>query len=142
MANCKACGATHLGSMISKDWCSLKDIKNRLSKARNAFANLRPVWRSYFYSIRTKLNLYNSIVKSVLLYGLECWKVVETDFHKIEAFHNECLRRICWIFWPRTFLNLELHAKTNSQPIQTTIKRCRLRWLGHILKISHNRIFS
>ena len=31
----------------------------------------------------------------------ECWQVVETDFHKLEAFHNECLRRICRIFWPR-----------------------------------------
>ena len=82
---------------------------------------------------------YNSIVKSVLLYGSEGWQVVETDFQKIEAFHNGCLRRICRIFWPRTNSNFELHAKTNSEPIQTT-KRRRLRWLGNILRMSHNRI--
>ena len=53
-----------------------KNIKNRLSKA---LAYLRPVSRSSVYSIRTKLNLYNSIIKSVLLYGSECWQVVESD---------------------------------------------------------------
>ena len=38
-----------------------KDIKNRLSKARNAFTNLGPVWWSMVYRILTKLNLYNRI---------------------------------------------------------------------------------
>ena len=83
--------------------------------------------------------LYNSIFKSVLLYKLECWQIVETDFHKIEEFYNGCLRSICRIFWPRTISNLELHAITNSELIQTTIK-ARLRWLGQILRMSHNRI--
>ena len=56
-------------------------FKNRLSKARNAFAILRPVWLLSVYSLRTKLHLYNSIVKSVLWYGSECLQVVETDFN-------------------------------------------------------------
>ena len=33
--------------------------------------------------------------------------------------------------------NLFWHAKTNSEPIQTTIKGRRLRWLGHIWRMSH-----
>ena len=42
----------YLGNVIRKDWSAQKDIKNRLSKARNAClkitrnANLRSVWRS------------------------------------------------------------------------------------------------
>ena len=43
---------TYLGSVISKDGSTKKDIKNRIIKARNAFAYLRPVWRSSVYSIR------------------------------------------------------------------------------------------
>ena len=43
------------------------------------------------------------------------------------------------IFWPKTVSNLELHAKSNSKPIRTTIKRRCLRRLGHVLKMSHNR---
>ena len=131
---------TYLGSVISRDWNVQKDINNRLGKAMDAFANLRPLWLSSVYSIRIKLNLYDSIVKSVLLYGSEYWQVVETDFHKIEAFHNGCLRMICRILWSRTISNLELYAKKNSEPIQATIKKRRLRWLGQFLRMSQNRI--
>ena len=31
-------------------------------------------------------------------------------------------------------------AKTNSEPIKTSIQRRLLRWLGHIFRMSHNRI--
>ena len=37
--------------------------------------NLRPEWRS-------SINLYNSMVKFVLLYGSECWQIVETVLNK------------------------------------------------------------
>ena len=43
---------TYLGSLISKDGSAQKDIKNRLTKARNYFASLIPVCRSSVYSIR------------------------------------------------------------------------------------------
>ena len=43
-------------------------------------------------------------------------------------------------FWPRTISNLDLHAKTNSESIKTAIKRRRLRWFGHVLRIALYRI--
>ena len=43
-------------------------------------------------------------------------------------------------FWPRIISNLDLHAKTNFEPIKTAIKKRRLRWLGHVLRIALNRI--
>ena len=91
---------TYFGSVISKDESAQKDNKNRLIKDRNALASLTPVWRSSVYSIRTKLHINNCIVKSVLLYGSECWLIVETDFHKINELHNGCLRMICRISGP------------------------------------------
>ena len=112
---------TYLGSVISRDKSAQKDIKNRLSRARNAFANLRSLCRSSVYNIQTKLHLNNSNAKSALLYKSECWQVVEMDFLKIEVFYNGCLSKICRIFWAMTFSNLELYAKTNSEPILTSI---------------------
>ena len=53
----------------------MKDIQSRLGKARGAFARLQPIWKSKQCSLKTKLRLYNSKVKSVLLYGSECWRV-------------------------------------------------------------------
>ena len=35
---------------------------------------------------------------------------------------------------------MDLHAKTHPEPIQTAIKKRRLQWLGHFLRMSPNRI--
>jgi len=131
---------TYLGSVISREESALKDTKSRLGKARGAFVKLRPVWRSSSYSIQTKTRLYNSIVKTVLLYGSERWRVVDLDFQKLDAFHNGCLRKICRIFWPRVITNEDLYVKTNSEPMRRTVQKRRLKWLGHVLRMPPERI--
>ena len=75
----------YLGSVVSTEDSTRKDIKNRLSKARTAFHKLRPIWKSNNYSRKTKIKLYNSNVKSVLLYGSECWRVTKTDMKSLST---------------------------------------------------------
>ena len=96
---------TYLGSILSKDNGDGKDIKARLNKGRAAFAQLQPIWKSNNYSLRTKLQLYNSNVKSVLLYGSECWHIIESDMKKVQVFHNSYLRKINKICWPNEISN-------------------------------------
>ena len=78
---------------ICKDNGAGKDIKARLSKARAAFAKLQPIWKSSKYSLRTKMHIYNSNVKSVLLYGSECRRIIESDIKKVEVFDNSYVPR-------------------------------------------------
>ncbi|KAJ8399487.1 hypothetical protein AAFF_G00411990 [Aldrovandia affinis] len=101
---------------------------------------LHTIWKSKQYSLRTKIRLYNSNVKSVLLYGSECWRVVESDMQKINAFHNGCLRRICRIFWPGRISNEDLYKNTNCRNVVLEIKQRRLQWLGHVLRMDQNCI--
>ena len=131
---------TYLGSLISKDNGARKDIQSRLAKARRAFAQLQTIWKSKQYSLKTKLRLYNSNVKSVLLYGSECWRVVKSDMDKISAFHNGCLRKLCCIFWPRKVSNEDLYRQTGCKDIQLEVKHRRLKWLGHVLRMQAERI--
>jgi hypothetical protein len=63
---------TYLGSIISITGGTDEDIKARKRKAQQAFAMLKPVWRSTTLRTSTKLRL-NSNVKYVLLYGSETW---------------------------------------------------------------------
>ncbi|XP_048775477.2 uncharacterized protein LOC125680078 [Ostrea edulis] len=131
---------TYLGSILSKDNGAGKDIKARLNKARATFAQLQTIWKSNSYSLRTKVQLYNSNVKSVLLYGSEYWRVIDSDMRKVEAFHNSCLRKINRIFWPNKISNKNLHQKCKSKNISTEIKQRRIRWLGHVMRMPQNRI--
>jgi hypothetical protein len=65
---------TYLDSIISTTGGTDKEIKARKRKAQQAFAMLKSVWRSTTLRTSTKLRLFNSNVKSVLLYGSETWR--------------------------------------------------------------------
>jgi hypothetical protein len=60
---------------VGKDGGAEEDVKNRIRKANGAFVQLYPVWRNKKISRRTNFRLFNSNVKSVLLYSCETWKV-------------------------------------------------------------------
>lgn len=131
---------TYLGSIVSKDSGTTKDIQSRLRKACQAFSMLRPIWRSSEYSLKTKIKLYTSNVKSVLLYGAECWRTTKEDMNKLSSFQNNCLRQICKIFWPNKISNSNLHKMTGVKDIVDEIKQRRWRWFGHIMRKPANTI--
>ena len=87
--------------MTTNSDCEL-EVNTRISKAKQAFALLRPIWRTRSLSLHTKIRIFKSNVLSVLSYGSECWKTTNTIERKLEVFQNQCLRRILRIFWPKT----------------------------------------
>ncbi|XP_037877206.1 uncharacterized protein LOC119630783 [Bombyx mori] len=82
---------TDFGSNDGSD----EDIEIRNRKARGTFAQLKPVWESSVMTRRIKLILFDSIVKSVLLFGCETWRVTKTltnrlqqQTHSFDSVHN------------------------------------------------------
>jgi hypothetical protein len=73
----------------------MEDVRNKISKANGAFNRLQKLRKSNDISLRTKLRIFNSNVKSVLLYGCETQRVTqEICKKKLQSFVTRCLRRI------------------------------------------------
>ena len=78
----------YLGSVVSNDegegggGGADEDVKCRMNKAKHAFNTLRPIWRSTALSLGNKIRIFNTNLKSVLLYGSETWHVTKTNTHK------------------------------------------------------------
>jgi len=72
---------TYLGSIMDEKGGTGSDVLSRINKSRAAFASLKPVWRSTVISLKTKIRLFNSNVKTILLYGSECWKISKEITH-------------------------------------------------------------
>ena len=68
---------TYLGSIVNKTCGAEEDIKSRISKGRQILAMVRPVWKSTTLSENTKIRIFNTNVKSVLLYGAETWRLTK-----------------------------------------------------------------
>jgi hypothetical protein len=82
----------------------------------------------------TKIRIFNTNVKSVLLYGCETWKLTKTSIHKLQVLVNRCIRRILKIFWPVQISNQELWARAKQKPIELDIRQRKWGWLGHTLR--------
>ncbi|GFR67303.1 endonuclease-reverse transcriptase [Elysia marginata] len=124
----------YLGSKITADGDCIGEIIARISKASQAFAFLRPIWKTQNINTHTKIRTFHSNVLSVLLYGAECWKMTKSLEKRLEVFQNKCLRHVLKIFWPNIFSNENLRGRTGLEPLSTIIKERRWRWLGHVCR--------
>jgi hypothetical protein len=116
-----------------------KDVKIRIGKARTAFNMMGSIWKARNISLKTKVRLFNSNVKPILLYGTETWKTTKGLLHKLQVFINTCLRHILNIRWHEKISKKELWQKTNQPPVEEELKRGKWRWIGHTLrKPKHN----
>ncbi|VDP53072.1 unnamed protein product [Schistosoma margrebowiei] len=78
----------YLGSIIDEQGGSDADVKARIGKARAANLQLRNIWISKQLSTHTKFRIFNTNVKTVLLYGAETWRTMNAIIQKILVFIN------------------------------------------------------
>jgi hypothetical protein len=105
---------TYLSSNVSEDGGAIKDINIRILKARGAFSRLRKIWQSTHIHKSTKIKIFNSCVKSELLYGCDTWLVSTEIQRKLLSFIKQCLRYICRIWWPTVISNEKLWKETKK----------------------------
>ena len=87
-----------------------------------------------------KMRVYAASVLSVLLYGSETWNCTAADIKRLESFHNRCLRCMYGISRLTHFTNFDLRKLTGQQTIQSMMMTNRLRWLGHVMRMSNERM--
>ncbi|VDP27031.1 unnamed protein product [Schistosoma margrebowiei] len=131
---------TCLGSIIDEQGGSDADVKARIGKARTAFLQLKNIWNSKQLSTNIKVRIFNTNVKTVLLYGAETWRTATTTIKKVQVFINSCLRKILNIHWPDTISNSLLWERTNQLPAEEENRKRRWKWIGHTLRKSSNCI--
>ncbi|KAI5752991.1 hypothetical protein M8J77_022506 [Diaphorina citri] len=124
----------YLGSIITTSGGAEEDIKTRILKARRAFIQLNPIWKSSHLRRKTKLRIFETNVKSVLLYGCQTWKVTKALTGTLQTFINSCLRRILNIRWPEKITNIELWRRCNEEKIEDVIRDRKYGWIGHTLR--------
>ncbi|VDP53462.1 unnamed protein product [Schistosoma curassoni] len=125
---------TYLGSIIGEQGGSDADVKARIGKARAAYLQLKDIWNSKQLSTNTKVRIFNTNVKTVLLYGAETWKTMKVIIQKIQVFINSCLRNILRIHWPDTISNNQLWERRNQIPAEEEMRRKHWKWIGHTLR--------
>ena len=131
----------YLGSLISDNLALDREIDRRIGKACSTLSRLTErVWENSHLSIHTKILVYKACVLSTLLYGSESWTLYAHQTRKLNSFHMRCLRRILNVHWSDKITNNKILDMAGIQSLYTILRQQRLRWLGHVIRMTENRI--
>ena len=124
-----------LGSLLG----DREDIARRKSLAAAQMKSLQKLWiKNNSVSLYTRVTLFNTLVKSVLLYNSSTWGLSKSDENNLNSFHRRLLRKLCNIKWPEIIHNKELYKKTKTYPISIDITTSRWKYFGHSLRMANN----
>ena len=124
----------YLGSVVDQQGGTDRDVTARMGKARAAFVILKNTKVSGGISMRTKLCIFNSNVKSIQLYGCETWRTTQMMQQKIQTFFNNCLRHIYKIRWQEKIWNEDLWEQAGQEPVAKQILWRKWGRIGHALR--------
>ena len=154
--------ATYLGSKITRKADRNTEVVARLSKALNTASRLKCFWKKANASLTWKLQIYNAIIISQVVYGLDVMHMTQALYNKLDAFHYRGLRIALGIdhsSWSRVsnqrvlekanivankghdlsltweqFLLVNSDAVHKIVPISEIIQRRQRAILGHVLR--------
>ncbi len=120
------------------------DVKNRITKACRVFGCLRTaVFNNPTLSIPTKRAVYRATVLAVLLYGADTWTL---KARHMRCFHNRCVRTILGVTryqqWTERLTSKTLSGRFGMglSILDIITDRRRLQWLGHVGRMSAERL--
>ena len=131
---------TYLGVIISSDGTIDRELSARIRKASGAFNQLSNIWKNRNIQTNTKIRIYKAAVLTILLYGSEVWNTTKKQHHRLEVFHQRCLRRILRIKWYHRTRNVDVLERARINPIETFVGVNRLRWFGHVSRMPDDRM--
>ena len=89
---------------------------------------------------QVKVTIYNTILRSILAYGSECWALTTKMRSKIQAAEMKVLRTIRGVTKIDKLRNKRIRSDLNVIPLLDFIEKGRLRWYGHIMRMDEGRI--
>ena len=130
----------YLGALVT-DEGSKPEILSRIAQTTAALTRLKPIWNDSNITLRSKIRLMRSLVISIFLYACETWTITADLQKRIQAMEMRCYRKILHISYKDHVSNEEVRNKIQQsighhEDLLTTVKKCKLRWYGHVTRSS------
>jgi hypothetical protein len=117
----------------------------RIAKENKTFYANKMLFKGNLMSRKSKLKLYWSVIRPILVYGCETWVLKESIIQRLSVFERKILKKI---FGPtkedngtsRIKTNKELNELIKHRNIINYVKAQRLIWFGHINRMPETSI--
>uniref|UniRef100_A0A2S2NC82 Uncharacterized transposon-derived protein F52C9.6 n=1 Tax=Schizaphis graminum TaxID=13262 RepID=A0A2S2NC82_SCHGA len=137
----------YLGVDINSQADSPEEIHRRITAGNKCYYSLVQLFKSKKLSRRTKIRLYKTLVRPIVLYACGAWASTKSDENKLMIFERKILRRI---FGPKRNeegyyeirSNRKLNALLNKPSIVATLKSQRISWAGHVWRAKDQLLWT
>ena len=110
----------------------LNVVQEKIGRAWFAIGKLRPIFISKI-SDANKMRLFKATVEAIAAYGLESVPMTHSLRRQIDTSHRQMVRAALGITWSDTMSTAELTQRAKSIPLIRTIRKRRLRLVGHVI---------
>lgn len=122
----------YLGSIKTNNGTCTKDIKVRISMAKQKMIELNNIWKDRGISLDLKLKILKCLIWPVITYGCEAWTLRKSETTKIQAAEMWLYRRLLNIHWSDKRTNESiLDELAIKRQLLTFINKRRLKYVGH-----------
>ena len=112
----------------------LNVVQEKIGRAWFAIGKLRLIFISKI-SDANKMRLFKATVETIAAYGLESVPMTRLLCRQIDASHHQMFRAALGITWPETISTAELTQRAKLIPLSRTIRKRRLRLVGHMIRM-------
>ena len=135
--------ATYLGAILTDTNDNHAEVNNRIADCIATANRLKVFWNKAANTVKWKLQVYDAIIRSKLLYGLETIQLTRGEQNRLDAFQQKGIRRILKIpptFEDRSWTNdkvIEAASLALGRPLRIfseVWRSAKFRLLGHLLR--------
>ena len=121
-----------LGSLLDTE----ADIKRRQGLAIDVMKKLKFIMTNSKISLKSKLLAFNAYVAPIFLYNSELWTLNKKRENQVDVFQRKLIKyNVLHVFYPKVISNDELYQLTNCLPWSDVIRKRRLKWFGHLMRL-------
>jgi hypothetical protein len=136
---------SYLGAIVNGNNTLEEEIRERTAKGNKAFYANKTIFKSNLVSRKSKLKLYWSVIRPIVIYGHRTWVLKASNIQRLSVFERQILRKISgptkedngtW----RIKTNKELDELIKHRNITNIVKAQRLSLFGHTNRMSESSI--
>jgi hypothetical protein len=130
----------YLGVLFDNSAVKETAINDRICQYSRNVGFLYPLLKDKHVPRDTKIVIYQTILRPILLYGCEAWTLTTAMKSKVQAAEMRVLRLIKGVTRKNRMRNDDIRKELGVKNILQYIEETQLRWFGHVKRMTDNRL--
>ena len=130
----------YLGDVLDGEAGTEKALRTRVAKAWRKWKEMASLLNNKNIPLKTRSSVYETCVRSVLLYGAETWAMTTKLENVLKTCDYRMMRYMAGVKWQDRISNEEVVERCGIKDMQHSLRHRRLQWFGHVKRRKESEV--